>query len=105
MRRRSQSRFSELRTSRVNPTERLPNPDAAEAETVANSTDRPRAAVERMLTSPEASRLLRVSHSWLAKSRMRGDGPPYAKIGRSVRYAESTLLRWMKSQQRLATDQ
>ena len=28
----------------------------------------------------------------LAKARMRGDGPPYAKLGRSVRYGEGAIL-------------
>ena len=30
---------------------------------------------DRLLTPPEAARFLRVSTSWLAKARMRGDGP------------------------------
>jgi len=47
---------------------------------------------ERLLTPRETSAFLRVSESWLAKARMRGDGPPYVKIGRSIRYPEGTLL-------------
>ena len=43
--------------------------------------------------------------SWLAKARMRGDGPPYICIGRSVRYDEATLIDWMKSQQRFSTSE
>jgi excisionase family DNA binding protein len=58
-----------------------------------------------LLTPKEAARLLKVSLSWLAKARMRGDGPPFIKIGRSIRYSESDLLRWMKSQQRLSTSE
>ena len=26
---------------------------------------------------------------------MRGDGPPYVKLGRSIRYREAALLLWM----------
>ena len=37
-----------------------------------------------------------VSLSWLAKARMRGDGPPFIKIGRAVRYSEAALIQWMK---------
>ena len=37
---------------------------------------------DRLLTPKEAADFLRVSLSWLAKARMRGDGPPYAKFGR-----------------------
>jgi Helix-turn-helix domain len=47
---------------------------------------------ERLFTAREAAVFLRVSGSWLAKARMRGDGPPYVKIGRSIRYPEGALL-------------
>jgi len=35
---------------------------------------------------------LKVSLSWLAKARMRGDGPPYICVGRSIRYGEAALI-------------
>ena len=60
---------------------------------------------EPLLTPKEATQFLRVSLSWLAKARMRGDGPPYVKVGRSVRYTETGILGWMKSRQRLSTSQ
>ena len=56
-----------------------------------------------LLTPQEATKFLRVSLSWLAKARMRGDGPPYLQFGRSVRYSEAALILWMKSRQRLST--
>jgi hypothetical protein len=58
-----------------------------------------------LLTAKEAGVLLKVSLSWLAKARMRGDGPPYICVGRSIRYAEAALIQWMKSRQRLSTCQ
>jgi hypothetical protein len=58
-----------------------------------------------LLTAKEAGVRLKVSLSWLAKARMRGDGPPYLCIGRSVRYAEGALMQWMKSRQRLSTSE
>jgi predicted DNA-binding transcriptional regulator AlpA len=58
---------------------------------------------ERLLTPKDAASFLRVSLSWLAKARMRGDGPPYVKVGSSVRYSESALTEWMKSRVRLST--
>jgi predicted DNA-binding transcriptional regulator AlpA len=61
------------------------------------SSDSESARVERLLTARDAANLLRLSSSFLAKARMRGDGPPYIKLGRSVRYRESTLVQWMKS--------
>jgi hypothetical protein len=34
-----------------------------------------------LLTPRETAKRLQVSLSWLAKARMRGDGPPFIKIG------------------------
>jgi predicted DNA-binding transcriptional regulator AlpA len=58
-----------------------------------------------LLTPKEAAKLLKVSTSWLAKARMRGDGPPYIRVGRAIRYSEVALLQWMKSRQRLSTSE
>ena len=58
-----------------------------------------------LLTAKDAAMFLKVSLSWLAKARMRGDGPPYICIGRSIRYAQATLMQWMKSRQRLSTSE
>jgi predicted DNA-binding transcriptional regulator AlpA len=66
-------------------------------------TIKPAAPVMVLLTPREAAKVLKVSLSWLAKARMRGDGPPFIKIGRAIRYAEAALLQWMKSRQRLCT--
>jgi predicted DNA-binding transcriptional regulator AlpA len=63
------------------------------------------ARIERLLTAKDAANLLRLSQSWLAKARMRGDGPPYVKLGRSIRYGEGALVEWMKSRQRLSTSE
>jgi Helix-turn-helix domain len=51
---------------------------------------------EDMLTAAEAARILKVSESWLAKARMRGEGPPFLRLGRSVRYVR--LREWLGSQ-------
>ena len=58
-----------------------------------------------LLSPKEAAKLLKVSTSWLAKARMTGDGPPYIRIGRSIRYSEAALLQWLKSRQRLSTSE
>jgi Helix-turn-helix domain len=60
---------------------------------------------ERLLTPKEAADRLRVSWSWLAKARMRGDGPPFVRIGRSIRYPEPALLHWIRGAQRLSTSE
>jgi len=70
-----------------------------------NGPQKPAAPSIVLLTAKEAARLLKVSLSWLAKARMRGDGPTYVKIGRSIRYADTALIQWMKSRQRLSTSQ
>jgi predicted DNA-binding transcriptional regulator AlpA len=66
------------------------------------AADRP-AAAPILLTPKQAARYLNLSDSWLAKRRVAGDGPPYIKLGGAVRYAEASLQRWMKDQQRTST--
>jgi len=39
------------------------------------------AAAVKLLTPKEVAELLKISLSWLAKARMRGDGPPYVPVG------------------------
>jgi predicted DNA-binding transcriptional regulator AlpA len=68
--------------------------------------NKPHPDLSPLLTAKEASVRLKVSLSWLAKARMRGDGPPYIQISpRSIRYAEAALIQWMKSRQRLSTSE
>ena len=67
--------------------------------------DKQQLSISPLLTAKEAAVRLKVSLSWLAKARMRGDGPPYMRIGRSIRYAEAALIQWMKSRQRLSTSE
>ena len=63
----------------------------------------PPLAIGGLFTAAEAAQILKVSLSWLAKARMRGDGPPFIKVGRAIRYSELALQQWMKSRQRLST--
>ena len=68
--------------------------------------DKPLSLVPTLLTPKEAAGRLKVSTSWLAKSRMRGDGPSYVLIGgRAVRYSESALLQWLNSRRRSSTSE
>jgi predicted DNA-binding transcriptional regulator AlpA len=50
-----------------------------------------------LLTPKEAAQVLKLSESFLAKARMRGDGPRYRKLSRSVRYLKADLLVWLKA--------
>ena len=58
-----------------------------------------------LLTAKEAARLLKVSVSWLAKARLRGDGPRYVKFGRSVKYQGLDLIEYRKSKKRHSTSE
>ena len=60
---------------------------------------------DSLFTPQEAADFLRVSLSWLAKARMRGDGPPFAKFGRVIRYPENGLIAYTKSRMRLSTSE
>ncbi len=52
-----------------------------------------------VLTAPETAAIFGVTLSWLAKARMRGDGPAYIKVGQSIRYSEVALQQWIRSRQ------
>lgn len=56
--------------------------------------------LERMLTEREVASLLGVSHRTVQDWRRRGVGPPFWKMGRSVRYATSDLQQWLETQQK-----
>ena len=66
---------------------------------------KPPAVIVTLMTPNDAATVLKVSLSWLAKARMRGDGPPYIRVGRSIRYADVALTQWMKSRQRSSTSE
>ena len=51
----------------------------------------------RLLTQRETAGILKKSEAWLERSRWDGTGPPFKKIGRSVRYVEAELFAWIES--------
>jgi excisionase family DNA binding protein len=59
----------------------------------------------RLLTTGEAAEYLRVSVSFLMKARLRGDGPRFRKIGRSVRYTEADLELYLRQTARTSTSE
>jgi Helix-turn-helix domain len=61
-----------------------------------SSLDGPPVPSAEPLTPAEAANALKVSVSWLAKARMRGEGPPFMRVGRSIRYFP--LGPWMETQ-------
>jgi hypothetical protein len=86
---------------------RFRTPTAKEAEPPVSppKSARESKSGERLFTAHETAGFLRVSLSWLAKARMRGDGPPFVKIGRTIRYSEAHLQQWIKSQVHLSTSE
>ena len=52
------------------------------------------------LTTSEAANYLRMSKQFLEIARHRGDGPPYIKLARAVRYHRPSLDAWMLERQR-----
>ena len=66
---------------------------------------KPPTAIAILMTPNDAATVLKVSLSWLAKARMHGNGPPYIRVGRSIRYSDAALMQWMKSKQRSSTSE
>lgn len=60
-------------------------------------------AAPLFLSTAAAAELLNVSASFLAKARVDGSGPPYTKIGHSVRYNVNALLDWAQTRSRTST--
>lgn len=59
---------------------------------------------DAMLLPAEAAHCLGVSPRTLEAWRVRGGGPPFAKIGsRSVRYQRAAILSWASSRQQQST--
>ena len=61
------------------------------------------AEYEHLITSAEAAALVGLAPITLAKMRIRGDGPPYFKLGKAVRYSPSVVLAWARSRTHRST--
>ena len=61
--------------------------------------------IDPLLHPKEVAKLLGVSVSWLAKSRLCGSGPPFIKIGRAVRYLESAVRDFIRARTRTSTSE
>jgi excisionase family DNA binding protein len=58
-----------------------------------------------LMTVKEAAIYLRLSKSFLDKSRLAGNGPPFSKAGRKVLYRKSLLDAWLMQRQFASTSQ
>ena len=61
--------------------------------------------IDPLLHSAHVAKLLGVSLSWLAKSRLNGTGPRFIKIGRAVRYPLSAVREYILSRRRNSTSE
>jgi len=61
--------------------------------------------IDPLLHPVQVAKLLGVSLSWLAKSRLHGTGPRFVKIGRAVRYVQSAVRDFILSRQRSSTSE
>lgn len=55
------------------------------------------------LTTPQAAALLGLSPRTLERYRVSGEGPPFRKLGRRVRYTRSDIDDWAESCRRRST--
>jgi hypothetical protein len=55
---------------------------------------------KQIITEKEAAPYTGMSPMYLRIARMRGDGPPYLKIGRAVRYDIRDLDVWLQSKRK-----
>ncbi len=76
------------------------------ATTDTSHCDTPARVVPHALTEQDAARYIGFSAMFLRQSRMHGrrrsrtPGPPYVKVGRSVRYLRPDLDEWLQTHRR-----
>ena len=60
---------------------------------------------DKLYPPKSAAEILDMSTSWLAKTRLTGDGPRFVKFGRSVKYHGIDLIEYRKSKKRQSTSE
>lgn len=84
--------------SSLSPSEREDYERLKRLEAISSGT-----GIDPVLNEDEAARYCRQARITLAKARLRGDGPPFLKLGRSVRYLKSDLDKYLASKRRRST--
>src|SRR5262249_4187564 len=88
------------------PSRALRRPDhLSRTEDAAMTASTKNAEIDPLLQPVHVAKLLGVSSSWLAKSRLNGTGPRFIKVGRAVRYAQSAVREFILSRQRVSTSE
>ena len=63
----------------------------------------PENELPELWTQAQLCQYLNKSEAWAERGRLEGYGPRYIKIGRSVRYAERDVMRWLDRSRRSST--
>ena len=61
------------------------------------------AAYPKLLTPDELAELLQLTTDQVSKLRIKGNGPPFVKLGRQVRYVPAAVAKWLEAQQQTST--
>lgn len=59
--------------------------------------------MDRLLTQSEVAERLGTSERFLEVHRVTGDGPPFVKVGRVVRYRPAAVAAWIEQRERIST--
>lgn len=59
--------------------------------------------IEQFYTEEPIAEFLNISVKTLRAMRLRGDGPPFYKLGGSVRYRLSDIEQWIEERRRTST--
>jgi predicted DNA-binding transcriptional regulator AlpA len=55
-------------------------------------------------TRDEIAKALRVSRGFLDHAALKGEGPPFFRIGRSIRYDRNQVIEWLRTQERKSNE-
>jgi excisionase family DNA binding protein len=58
-----------------------------------------------LLTTARAAEVLNVSGRYLEMLRVRGGGPPFVSLGRTIRYRRADINAWLDSRTRRSTSE
>ena len=57
-----------------------------------------------LLNEPQAARLLTLSVRTLQAWRVKGEGPPFVRLGRAIRYRRPDIVQWLEARTRQSTN-
>jgi len=63
------------------------------------------ATLPRLLNQRELAAYLGKSTAWCERARWAGEGPPFIKLGRHVRYRVDDVLAWIEENARTSTSE